>query len=79
LTAIFDSFVVETYGTTQIQSCQLNVDVAFPSGWSFSVAQVDQRGYASLDANVTATVSIYMYFSGQTQQVRDAVVAVGTN
>jgi hypothetical protein len=69
LTAIFDSFLVETYGTTQLKSCQLNVDVAFPTGWSFSIAQVDQRGSADLDANVTGTIDIYTYFSGQSQQV----------
>jgi hypothetical protein len=69
LTAIFDQFLVETFGTTVLKSCQLNVDVAFPTGWSFSVAQVDQRGSADLDANVTATIDIYTYFSGQSQQV----------
>jgi len=69
--------LVETYGTTQIKSCQLNVDVAFPSGWSFSIAQVDQRGSADLDAGVSGTVDITTYFSGMSQQTKTEQVFNG--
>lgn len=65
-TLIFDAYVA-SYGpsvpvTENRKSCQLNVNLKVPMGWSYSVGTVDYRGYAQLPsgskANLTAPVSL---------------------
>ncbi|KAK6338168.1 hypothetical protein TWF696_001638 [Orbilia brochopaga] len=46
--------------------CQLNLAVNAPSGWQFSIIQTDFAGYASLSANIEATHTNVVYFSGRT-------------
>ena len=58
-TMIFDSFVASSGTGVPItegrKNCQINVDMRYPQGWSYSIVTVDYRGYASLPAGVTAT------------------------
>jgi hypothetical protein len=70
MTAIFSEFSIQTYGAvSEVTSCQVNIDLDFPSGWSYTVTGVVQRGHATLGANITATVGVLFYFSGSGEQV----------
>lgn len=46
------------------KNCMLSVDLHVPSGWSYSIAEVEYKGYVSLDRGVTATQSSAYYFQG---------------
>ena len=64
-TMIFDSFVASSGTGVAItenrKNCQINVDMYYPQGWSYSIVSVDYRGYASLPAGVTATQKATYY------------------
>lgn len=51
------------------KNCQLNLKLNYPSGFQYSVIGFVTRGYADIDAGVTAEVGSIYYFSGQSQQV----------
>ena len=65
-TVIFDEFFVELAGRrpSQRRSCQLDLTMRVPAGWSFSIGQFDYRGYAFLEPGVTATQTAFYYFQG---------------
>jgi hypothetical protein len=44
--------------------CNLTVDLNIPSGWSFSVAKFDYRGYANIDAGLQGVVQSSYRFAG---------------
>lgn len=71
-TLLFDDFVASTgSGTTAKDSrknCQINIDLRYPQGWSYSVLSVDYRGFIDIPSGVSATQSATYYFSGQTAQ-----------
>lgn len=46
-------------------NCQLNIDLSYPSGWSFTVISIDTRGFVELDPGVTALQQSSYYFQGQ--------------
>ena len=64
-TMIFDSFIASSGPgvpvTDSRKNCQINVDMRYPSGWSYSIVSVDYRGYASLPAGVSATQKATYY------------------
>lgn len=72
-TLIFDSFVASTgpgiRTTESRKNCQINVDMRYPTGWSYSFATVDYRGYAQIPFGMTGIQKSTYYFSGQSQQV----------
>lgn len=53
-TAIFDSFVASSGRgvpvTDQRKNCQVNLDLHYPQGWQYSIAEVDYRGFVALPA-----------------------------
>lgn len=71
LTLLFDSYVAEVGPgvpfSEQRKNCQIAVDLQFPSGWSFSIIDVDYRGYASLEPGVIGTQKASYYFQGQSR------------
>ena len=71
-TLIFDEFIAETGPGKTIRdsrkNCQVNVDLRYPQGWSYSIVSVDYRGFVSIPAGTTATQTSIYYFSGETQQ-----------
>ncbi len=73
-TLLFDSFVAETGPNAPFsakrKNCQINLDLDFPAGWSFTVFTVDYRGYVSLDGGVNALQQSQYYFQGQAQTGR---------
>jgi hypothetical protein len=72
-TIIYDEFIAASgVGTTirdSRKNCQINVDLRYPIGWSYSVTSVDYRGFISIpDNTLIATQSSTCYFSGETAQ-----------
>ena len=69
-----DSFVAEVGPGVPItaarKNCQINLDLDHPQGWSYALAETDYRGFVSLDAGVTATQALGLYFQGQAHTVR---------
>jgi hypothetical protein len=80
-TLLFDSFMAEAGPgvpfTEKRKNCQLNVDLDFPAGWSYSIAKIDYRGYVSLDPGVRALQRASYYFQGSGQTAAASSSAVG--
>ncbi|KAJ3271235.1 hypothetical protein HDV01_006968 [Terramyces sp. JEL0728] len=77
-TLLFDSLVASTGPGTKVtdarKNCQINFNVHFPGGFSFSVGSIEYRGYVTVPAGITATQKATYYLSGQSQQVSSQVV-----
>ncbi|KAJ2996664.1 hypothetical protein HDV02_006302 [Globomyces sp. JEL0801] len=80
-TLIFDQFVASSgAGTTALdarKNCQVNIDLKYPQGFSYSIAQIDYRGYVNVPAGITAIQKANYYFSGQTAQIASQSKFVG--
>jgi hypothetical protein len=76
MTLIFDSYIASIGPgisvTEQRKNCQLNVDIAYPGGFQYSILSADYRGYSSIQKGVSGTLKSTYYFSGQTAQVRSS-------
>ncbi|MCP9208300.1 DUF4360 domain-containing protein [Streptomyces cucumeris] len=46
------------------KNCQLNLDVHIPQGFTYAIAKVDYRGYASLQRGARGTEKASYYFQG---------------
>ncbi len=68
MTLIFDQYVAEVgpgiSASASRKFCNLVVDMVVPSGWQFSVFQVDYRGFADLKSATTGYMNSSYYFSG---------------
>ena len=68
-TLLFDEFFVEVGNgalpSDRRKNCQVNINVEFPQGWSYSVIGFDYRGYASLDHRVKGIQETSYYFQGE--------------
>jgi hypothetical protein len=68
-TLLFDSYIAEVGPGVPVRekrkNCQLLVDLDFPQGWTYTVMDVDYRGYVSIERGVTAEQSSAYYFQGQ--------------
>jgi len=66
-TLIFDSYIAEggphTAEQDQMKACQVMIDLDYPKGWSYTVAQVDFRGYAKLDQRARAVLRTNLFFA----------------
>ena len=75
-TLIFDQFIAETGASKSIRAsrknCQINIDLRYPQGWSYSIVSVDYRGFVSLPKGTTAEHSAIYYFSGETAQTKSS-------
>ena len=71
-TLLFDEYVAEAGPGVSLaegrKSCQIAVDLKFPSGWSYSLFTVDYRGYARLDSGTTGLQQSSYYFQGSPSQ-----------
>lgn len=67
-TLLFDSYVAEIGPGIPLaegrKNCAINVDLDFPAGWSFSILDVDYRGYAHVERGATAEQKTSYYFQG---------------
>jgi hypothetical protein len=72
VTLLFDEFIAQTGRGTKPtdarKACQINVDMRYPSGWSYSIMKVDYRGYVGIPAGFSAVQTSTYYFSGQSGQ-----------
>jgi hypothetical protein len=68
-TLLFDSYIAEVGPGVPLslkrRNCQLNIDLDFPSGWSYTIFTVDYRGYVALERGVKGTQQSSYYFQGQ--------------
>lgn len=68
-TLLFDSYVAEAGPGILLSSgrknCQIAVDLRFPQGFSYTIFEVDYRGYAKLDRGATGLQKTNYYFQGQ--------------
>lgn len=66
LSVVFDAYQVEVAGRTRIarKNCDLQIPVHVPSGWSFSVIQLDYRGFNSLPAGARSELVADYFFAG---------------
>jgi hypothetical protein len=73
-TLMFDNYVAEvgegTLRSDARKNCNINVRMRFPSGWSYSIVDLDYRGYVYLDHGITATQSSSYYFQGDSRTAR---------
>ncbi len=73
-TLLFDSYIAEVGPgvpfASRRRNCQLNIDLDFPQGWSYSIMTVDYRGYVSLEPRVSGLQQSSYYFQGQAQTAR---------
>lgn len=67
-TLIFDNYVASigpgVAVTENRKNCQINLDLAYPSGFQYSIFNTVYRGYVGIDAGVTARQQSTFYFSG---------------
>ncbi|KAJ3317059.1 hypothetical protein HDV06_002103 [Boothiomyces sp. JEL0866] len=77
-TLLMSEFVASSGPGTGItdsrKNCQINIDLVYPQGFSYSIDSVDYRGYVQIPAGITATQKATYYISGQTQQVSSQTV-----
>jgi hypothetical protein len=67
-TLLFDSYIAEVGPHISLansrRNCQINIDLDYPSGWTYTVYSVDYRGFAKLDPGVNAIQKASYYFQG---------------
>lgn len=67
-TLIFDEYIAETYEGASLRdtrkTCQVNLDLHVPQGWSYTLFDVQTRGYADLEKGVVGTQKSSYYFQG---------------
>lgn len=67
MTILFDEFLVQAGSNGKRidrKACNLAIPVHVPQGYSFSVINVDYRGYVSLPAQAQARMSAEYFFAG---------------
>ncbi|KAL1612766.1 hypothetical protein SLS60_000995 [Paraconiothyrium brasiliense] len=47
------------------KNCQINIDISYSAGYSYSVYSADYTGWANIDSGVKGTVAAHYYFSGE--------------
>lgn len=52
------------------KTCQLNIEMEYPPGYSYSILHASFRGFYNIDAGVTAYQEAMYYFSGKLKQAR---------
>ena len=70
---MFETFVDQggsRFSTKDVRkNCNINLDLHYPNGWSYSVFFADVRGYASLPVGVVAEYSASIHFTGRVGQI----------
>jgi hypothetical protein len=71
-TLLFSNFIAtsgpDVTAPNNRRNCQVNIDIRYPQGWSYSVASIDYRGYVAVPEGVTAVQRANYYFSGSVAQ-----------
>jgi hypothetical protein len=70
-TLLFDQYIAEVGPGVPFnqkrKNCQINLDLDYPSGWSYAVKKVSYSGFVDLDSRVTATAQTSIYFQGSAE------------
>jgi hypothetical protein len=73
-TLLFDSYIAEVgQGVSpreKRKNCVVNVDLDFPSGWTYTFFTVDYRGYVDLASSMVGTQQTSYYFQGSSATAR---------
>ena len=67
LSILFDSYMVQTGSglpTVDRKSCNLSIPVTVPNGYSYSIVQVDYRGFNSLPRQARSQLNVEYFFAG---------------
>jgi len=68
-TLLFDSFVVEVGPGIEAKKakkqCRVEVDLRYPPGWTYTVADADFRGYARIEPGAVGEQRSNLYFNGK--------------
>ncbi len=68
-TLLFDSYIAEAGPGIPLsqgrKNCNVAVDLRFPNGWSFTVIDVDYRGYMNLERGTSGLQKTDYFFAGQ--------------
>ena len=71
-TLLFDNYVAEAGPGVPLsqgrKNCQINVDLEYPAGWTYTLISIDYRGYANLDPGARGTQKATYYFQGSAGQ-----------
>jgi hypothetical protein len=80
-TLFFSDFVAEVGPGIPVsqkrKNCMLSVDLSVPPGWSYSIAEVEYKGYVDLDRGVTAKQTSSYYFQGDLSTARLGTTMTG--
>lgn len=80
-TLMFDRYIAEVGPYAEFsekrKNCQINVELNFPQGWSFTVSEIDYRGYAYLEQGVTGLQKATYYFQGERQSANQGTSFYG--
>lgn len=59
------------------KNCQLNLDLAYPEGWQYTVESTSYRGTVQVDQGTQALAASSFYFQGSEETVRFATLFDG--
>lgn len=59
------------------KNCQLNLDLAYPTGWQYTVESTSYQGTVQVDQGTQAVAASAFYFQGSDQTVRFATLFEG--
>jgi hypothetical protein len=80
-TLIYDSFVAYTGSSAPItasrKNCQINLNLVYPEGFSYTITRFLYRGYVQLPSGVTAEQKAIYYFQGEVDQASATTRFVG--
>ena len=72
-TLIYDQFIAEVGPGVSLRerrkSCQLTIDFDYPEGWTYTLIDLDSRGFAYLEDPVSALQKTTYYFMGETNDI----------
>jgi hypothetical protein len=75
-TLLFDSYIAEVgqgvSAREKRKNCAVNVDLDFPSGWTYTFFTVDYRGFVDLAPSQVGTQQTSYYFQGSPSTARFA-------
>eukprot|EP00244_Chara_vulgaris_P001786 TRINITY_DN1293_c0_g3_i2.p1 TRINITY_DN1293_c0_g3~~TRINITY_DN1293_c0_g3_i2.p1 ORF type:complete len:211 (-),score=12.59 TRINITY_DN1293_c0_g3_i2:485-1096(-) len=72
LTVIFSKYTASTPGSPadRRKNCQVNAELSYPTGFTFTLGTVTFRGYAQLEEGVNGTLAASYYLTGSPGTVR---------
>jgi hypothetical protein len=63
-TVVYNDFIVQPHGPDGHKTCDITLRVNHPDDYTYGVAQIDYRGFASLDPGTRGTERASYFFAG---------------